>query len=74
MATTQFYGFSTDLSTHSSISSFQVVITLVGGGTETYDNNGSGFLVQDQIMLQTPQSCVDAGGALTVVAAVSDCI
>jgi len=41
------------------------------GHTEIFDNGGAGYLIEDQIILQVPQSCVDAGGALTVVAAVS---
>ncbi|KAI4209402.1 MAG: hypothetical protein LQ351_007661 [Letrouitia transgressa] len=64
-----FYGFSTQLPSSISISSFTVLITLTSGTTETYDNNGNGFPVQDRIMLQSPQSCV-TGNKLTVVAAV----
>lgn len=52
----------------SSISSFEVDITPVAGDVETYTNNDVGFSVQDTIMLQPEQSCVDGG--LTVVAAV----
>jgi hypothetical protein len=47
-----------------------VIIDLVGGGSELYDNSGTGFPVQDSIMLQSPQSCA-GHGKLTVVAAVS---
>ena len=66
-----FYGFSATIPTSSSISAFNVLITLVGGGTELHNNNGGGFPVQDTIMLQTPQSCLNSNG-LTVVAAVRD--
>ncbi|MCJ1284401.1 hypothetical protein MMC26_003733 [Xylographa opegraphella] len=62
-----FYGFSTQISTSSSISAFNVLITLVGGGSELHNNNGAGFPVQDTIMLQSPQSCLNGNG-LTVVA------
>jgi hypothetical protein len=54
-----------------------VLITLTSGATELYDNDGTGFAVQDDIMLQSPQSCLspttDADGKniMTVVAAVS---
>lgn len=51
-----------------------MLITLTGGATELYDNNGGGFAVQDSIMLQSPQSCLsltDGKVALTIVAAVS---
>ncbi|KAI4265860.1 MAG: hypothetical protein L6R38_009135, partial [Xanthoria sp. 2 TBL-2021] len=68
-----FYAFSARISSQSSISSFNVLITLASGATETYDNNGSGYLMQDTVMLQAPQSCVtDSNGQklLTVTAAV----
>jgi hypothetical protein len=54
-----------------------VLITLTSGATELHDNNGAGFAVQDDIMLQSSQSClsptadVDGKNAITVVAAVS---
>ncbi|MCJ1402847.1 hypothetical protein MMC11_006068 [Xylographa trunciseda] len=64
-----FYGFSAQIPTSSSISAFNVLVTLVGGGTELHNNNGGGFPVQDTIMLQSPQSCLNGNG-LTVVAAV----
>ncbi|KAL8743437.1 MAG: hypothetical protein Q9190_004206 [Brigantiaea leucoxantha] len=67
--TFSFYGFSFPLPASSSISSFTVLVTLTSGAIVTYDNNGNGFSVQDQIMLQSPQSCV-SGNKLTVVAAV----
>lgn len=66
----QFYSFSSTLPSDTSISSFNVIIDLVGGGSELHDNNGGGFPVQDSIMLQSPQSCSSQGN-LTVVAAVS---
>lgn len=66
----QFYSFSSTLLSDTSISSFNVIINLVGGGGELHNNNGTGFPVQDSIMLQSPQSCLNQGN-LTVVAAVS---
>ncbi|KAF2475461.1 heme peroxidase [Lindgomyces ingoldianus] len=65
-----FYGFSTKLSADTSISSFNVVITLPGGSTEVHNNNGNGFKVDDGVIFQSPQSCLDATGKLTIVAAV----
>ncbi|KAL3425090.1 WSC domain-containing protein [Phlyctema vagabunda] len=53
----QWYGFSTNLTAASSISSFNVVVTLTNGAIETHDNNGVGFPVQDLAILQTKQSC-----------------
>jgi len=47
-----------------------VLVNLVGGTTETYDNNGSGYPVSDSVVVLTPQSCYTAGN-LTIVAAVS---
>ena len=64
-----FYGFSTQLPSDTSISAFNVFITLTSGTTETYNNGGAGFPIQDNIMLQSPQSCLSAG-QLTVVSAV----
>ncbi|KAL8855582.1 MAG: hypothetical protein Q9178_007774 [Gyalolechia marmorata] len=68
-----FYAFSARIPSQSSISSFNVLLTLASGATESYDNNGSGYPMQDNVMLQTPQSCVtDSNGMklLTVAAAV----
>ncbi|KAL8696378.1 MAG: hypothetical protein Q9224_002825 [Gallowayella concinna] len=68
-----FYAFSARISSQTSISAFNVLITLTSGATESYDNNGSGYPIQDTVMLQSPQSCVtDSNGKklLTVAAAV----
>jgi hypothetical protein len=64
-----FFGFSTELPASTSISSFNVAIT-AGGSTQTFDNNGNGFKVDDTVIFQSPQSCLDGSGKLTVVAAV----
>ncbi|KAI4146104.1 MAG: hypothetical protein L6R39_003588 [Caloplaca ligustica] len=64
-----FYAFSTKIPSQSSISSFNVLITLASGATETYDNNNNGYAIQDNVMLQAPQSCV-TGSTLSVTAAV----
>jgi hypothetical protein len=53
-----------------SISSFTVLVTDAGGGSQLYNNNGWGFPISDSVLVQTPQSCVK-NGDLTVVAAVS---
>jgi hypothetical protein len=68
--TFQFYSFSAQLPADTSISSFNVVITTSSGTTETWDNNSGGFPVDDTIIYQAHQSCLDASGKLTVVAAV----
>jgi hypothetical protein len=68
----QFYGFSSQLSATSSISSFKIIVSSVNGQVETFDNNGSGYLVQDSVMLLPAQSCLTKNAKnLTVVAAVS---
>ncbi|KAK2823875.1 hypothetical protein FQN49_007533 [Arthroderma sp. PD_2] len=70
-----FYGFSASLPVDTSISQFNVRIVLDTGEVVVYDNNGSGYAVQDTIMLQPNQSCVVEGntpGNLVVVAAVRD--
>ncbi|EFQ96906.1 WSC domain-containing protein 2 [Nannizzia gypsea CBS 118893] len=70
-----FYGFDASLPVESSISQFNVRIVLTTGETVIYDNNASGYPVQDTIMLQPKQSCVVGGNApgnLVVVAAVRD--
>ena len=65
-----FYGFSAPLAADTSISSFVVVVTLATtGAKQIYGNGPAGFPVQDQIMLQAPQSCLSST-ALKVVAAV----
>jgi len=64
-----FYSFMSTIPSDSGISSFNVVIT-TNSGTGNYNNNGAGYPIQDAIMLQSPQSCVDGTGKLTVVAAV----
>ncbi|KAF1988457.1 class II peroxidase [Aulographum hederae CBS 113979] len=64
-----YYGFSTAIPTSSSISSFNVVVTLVGGTSTTYDNNGAGFAIDDSILIQKSQSCSNAG-TVTITAAV----
>ncbi|KAH8599832.1 hypothetical protein B0O99DRAFT_682314 [Bisporella sp. PMI_857] len=67
--TFSFYAFSTNLPVASSISSFTVTVNLVGGTSETYNNNGAEYPVDDSVIVLTPQSCYNAGN-LTVVAAV----
>ncbi|MCJ1472308.1 hypothetical protein MMC13_000955 [Lambiella insularis] len=69
-----FYGFSASLPSSTSISAFNVFITLTGGATELHDNNGNGFPVHDTIMLQSSQSCMTLTGSLTVVAAVRNTV
>ncbi|KAI4102702.1 MAG: hypothetical protein L6R37_004233 [Teloschistes peruensis] len=65
-----FYAFSAQIPSQSSISAFNVVITLASGATETYNNNDQGYPMQDNVILQAPQSCVAGGKTLTVTAAV----
>lgn len=64
-----FFSFSTSLSAETSISSFIVVVTS-SSGTETFTNNDNGFAVNDNVIFQSPQSCADGSGKLTVAAAV----
>lgn len=64
-----FYAFSTKLSSQTSISAFNVLVSLASGATETYDNNGNGYPIQDTVMLLAPQSCV-TGSQLSITAAV----
>lgn len=71
----QFYSFSATFSSTTSISAFTIQVT-AGGDTVTYDNNGNGYPVQDNILFQGPQSCIatssDSNGnyEMTVVGAV----
>ncbi|EEQ35866.1 hypothetical protein McanMca71_007345 [Microsporum canis] len=70
-----FYGFSTSVPVETSISRFNVRIVLNTGEAIIYDNNGSGYPVQDTIMFQPKQSCVlgdNIPGNFVVVAAVRD--
>ncbi|KFY37608.1 hypothetical protein V495_07058 [Pseudogymnoascus sp. VKM F-4514 (FW-929)] len=70
-----FYKFAGSIDSTTSISSFTVEIAVDGGATETHDNNGKGYPVEDSVILQTPQSCMelftdaDNNRTLTVVAA-----
>ena len=47
-----------------------MTLNIVGGSTETYDNNGAWYPISDSVIVQTPQSCY-TGNTLNVVAAVS---
>ena len=67
-----FFAFSTDLPVDTSISSFEVLVTYSNSTQATFDNNGSSFPVQDAVIYQAPQSCLDSSGKLTVVAAVRE--
>lgn len=53
------------------ISSFTLTLNMASGTTQTVDNNGNSYPLQDAILIQQPQSCVlSSTGALTVTAAV----
>lgn len=65
-----FFGFSTDLPADTSISSFKVSVTYTDSTHVIFDNNGSGFKIEDTVIYQAPQSCLDSSGKLTIVAAV----
>lgn len=67
--TFQFYEFSAEIPSETSITSFTVSITNGDGTVVTYDNNGSSFPVQDSVALQTSQSCV-SDNKIKVIAAV----
>ncbi|KAL3419570.1 WSC domain-containing protein-like protein 5 [Phlyctema vagabunda] len=69
-----FYGFSSTLDAATSISSFKIQVTYTTGGVTTYDNNGSGYPVQDSVIYLAPQSCLVQSGSMTVVAAVRNTI
>ncbi|CAJ2507996.1 Uu.00g091820.m01.CDS01 [Anthostomella pinea] len=58
-----------EISTSTGISSYTVTFTMADGTTQTLDNNGNSYPMQDAILLQKPQSCLISGD-LTVTAAV----
>ncbi|KAL5352183.1 hypothetical protein ACLOAV_002130 [Pseudogymnoascus australis] len=70
-----FYKFAASIDSTTSISSFIVEVAVNGGTTETHDNNGKGYPVEDSVILQSPQSCLEVftdannNRTLTVVAA-----
>ncbi|OKL57192.1 hypothetical protein UA08_07338 [Talaromyces atroroseus] len=74
-----FYSFSAILPANTSISTFIVQVT-ADGNTVTYDNNGNGYPIQDNILFQNPQSCIanssDSNGnyKMTVTAAVRNTV
>lgn len=66
-----FFPIDANIPASSGISSFTVTINQVDGTSESFDNNGEGYPVQDGVLLQVPQSCLlGSSGALTIVAAV----
>ncbi|KAG6025053.1 hypothetical protein E4U41_001620 [Claviceps citrina] len=66
-----FYPIEAVIPASSGISSFTVTVNNEDGTGKLYDNNGKGYPLQDDILFQTPQSCIrGTSGALTVVAAV----
>lgn len=67
--TFSFYSFATNISATSSISTFTVTLTKTDGSSETFDNGGAGFPVQDTLLLQNPQTCSSTPGTLQVLAA-----
>jgi hypothetical protein len=71
----QFYSFSSQIPALTSISKFTVTVTTTDGQAQTFDNNGSGYPISDQIFVQTTYSSLAAADAsgnqqLTVYAAV----
>lgn len=72
----KFYGFDSEISAKTAISSFTVAITLTSGSVKTFDNNGKAFPVSDKIFSQTINSSLSASSGtgvqkLNIVAAVS---
>ncbi|KAI1452917.1 heme peroxidase [Annulohypoxylon moriforme] len=67
----QFVWFPIDvaISTSTGISSFTLALNMASGTTQTFDNNGNSYIIQDAVLLQKPQSCLFSG-TLTVTAAV----
>ncbi|KAI1410905.1 WSC domain-containing protein [Hypoxylon sp. FL1857] len=67
----QFVWFPIDasISTSTGISSFTLTLNMASGTTQTFDNNGNSYPMQDAILIQSPQSCLFSG-TLTVTAAV----
>ncbi|KAI0167128.1 heme peroxidase [Hypoxylon sp. FL1284] len=55
--------------TSSGISSFTITLTMASGTTQSFDNNGDSYPMQDAVLIQMPQSCL-LSGTLTVTAAV----
>ncbi|CAI6334186.1 unnamed protein product [Periconia digitata] len=64
-----FFGFSTEIPSGTSISSFDVVVTVAGGTSQTFNNNGNSFKVDDTLFYQAPQSCVVPNNGIRVAAA-----
>ncbi|KAL1837323.1 hypothetical protein VTJ49DRAFT_3994 [Mycothermus thermophilus] len=66
-----FFPISATIPVASGISSFVVTVNRGDGSSETYDNNGNEYPLQDAVIMQNPQSCLLQGsGALTVSALV----
>lgn len=66
-----FFPITANIPASTGISSFTVTVNHVDGTSETFDNNGNEYPMDDAILIQYPQSCLrGTTGALTVVAAV----
>ncbi|KAI0129344.1 heme peroxidase [Hypoxylon sp. NC0597] len=67
----QFVWFPIDasISTSTGISSFTLTLNMASGTTQTFDNNGNSYPMQDAILIQKLQSCL-LSGTLIVTAAV----
>ncbi|KAI1363587.1 heme peroxidase [Xylaria arbuscula] len=63
------FPISVQIPTSSGISSFTLAVNMASGTSEEYDNNGNSYPIQDDILMQKPQSCL-LEGDLKVVAAV----
>ncbi|KAK4452274.1 putative fungistatic metabolite [Podospora aff. communis PSN243] len=66
-----FFPISVHIPASEGISSFTVKVNLKDGSSQTYDNNGNLYPMNDGIIFQKPQSCLLQGsGALTATALV----
>lgn len=72
-ATFQYYSFSQNISAVDGISSFTVDVQDAGDGPVTsYNNGGGGFPISDVVIVESTESCFNAGTKkLSLVALVS---
>ncbi|KAI2623343.1 heme peroxidase [Hypoxylon sp. NC1633] len=63
------FPISAAISTSTGISSYTLTLNMASGTSQTFDNNGNSYLLQDAVLIQMPQSCLFSG-TLTVTAAV----
>lgn len=66
-----FFPIEHEIPASTGISSFTLVVKYADATSESFDNNGASYPLQDAVLMQNPQSCLlGSTGAMTITAAV----